>query len=150
MAPAEAAALEGGSVSIDQAVEIFRPIRQSHDVTLVEGAGGLLVPFDGTRTAADLVSAMDLPLLIVARIGLGTINHTCLTVESARARGIDVLGVVFTRSEDPQTVKPGPDEPRNPDAVARLCDVKVFGSVPYIPGHDHVFPAKAGIQDAAI
>jgi dethiobiotin synthetase len=138
MAPAEAAALEGGSFSIEKAVEFFRQIRRSHDVSLVEGAGGLLVPYEGERTAADLASAMDLPLLIVSRIGLGTINHTWLTVECARARGLEVLGIVFTRDQDPQLVRPGPDEPRNPEVVERLCKVKVLGNIPFIPGHDHV------------
>lgn len=141
LAPAEAAALEGGSFSIDRAVELLRPIRSSHDVTLVEGAGGLLVPYEEGRSTADLALAMELPLLIVARIGLGTINHTWLTVECARARGLEVLGVVFTRGHDPQTVPPGPEEARNPEVVERLCRVTVLGNIPFIPSHDHL---KAG------
>ena len=98
MAPAEAAAVEGGGFSIDNAVKRFQFIRERHDLTLVEGAGGLLVPFEGTQTTVDLVRSLELPLLVVARAGLGTINHTCLTVACARAAGLQVLGVVFTRA----------------------------------------------------
>jgi dethiobiotin synthetase len=133
MAPAEAAALEDGAFSIERAVEVFESIRGRHDVTLVEGAGGLIVPFEGERTTVDLVRAMDIPVVVVARIGLGTINHTCLTVDRARFEGLDVLGVIFNRCEDPRAHPPGPDEERNPAAVERLCGVKVLGSVAFDP-----------------
>ena len=65
------------------------------DFTLVEGAGGLLCPFGGGRTAADLAAYLDLPLLIVGRAGLGTINHTLLTLEVAAQRGLDVHAVIL-------------------------------------------------------
>jgi len=131
MAPAEAAALEGGAFSIERAVDIYGRIRAHHDVTLVEGAGGLIVPFEGERTTVDLVRAMDIPVVVAARIGLGTINHTCLTVDRARREGLDVLGVIFNRCEDPRIHPPGPDEERNPAAVERLCGVKVLGNVAF-------------------
>jgi dethiobiotin synthetase len=134
MAPAEAAAVEGGDFSIERAVEIFHSIRTRHDVTVVEGAGGLIVPYEGNCTTVDLVRAMDIPVVVVARIGLGTINHTCLTVERARREGLDVLGVIFNRCEDPHVHPPGPDEERNPAAIERLCGVRVLANVPYTPG----------------
>lgn len=133
MAPAEAAALEGGAFSIERAVEVFQGIRARHDVTLVEGAGGLIVPYEGERTTADLVRAMDIPVVVVARIGLGTINHTCLTVDRARGEGLDVLGVIFNRCDDPRAHPPGPDEERNPAAVERLVKVRVLGNVAFEP-----------------
>lgn len=133
---ANGAAQEPREFDIEAAAVLFRRIRDAHDVTLVEGAGGLLVPFAGEKTTIDLALALGAPLLIVARAGLGTINHTWLTVEIARARGLEILGVVFTRSHDPQIVKPGPDEERNPAAVERLAGVRVLGSVPFIEGGD--------------
>jgi len=136
MAPAEAAALEGGGFSMADAARRCREIGDRHDVTLVEGAGGLLVPFEEQRTTVDLIAALDLPVLIVARAGLGTINHTWLTVERARSAGLEVLGVVFTRALDPTTHPPGPDEEHNPAAVERLCRVEVLGRVPYLAGGD--------------
>jgi len=139
MAPAEAAALEGKEISTERIAEAYSSIASKHDITLVEGAGGLLVPFTSKMLMADLVRFLDLPLVIAARAGLGTINHTCLTVEAARARGLDILGVVFTRTDDPAVNPPGPDETGNPDAVARICGVKVIATLPYskaIPGVD--------------
>jgi len=137
MAPAEAWAAEGGvEFSIEKTAALFKGIGAAHDVTLVEGAGGLLVPFEGARTTVDLARALDTPLLIVARIGLGTINHTWLTVECARARGAEIVGVVFTRAVDPRIDEPGPDEARNPGAVARLAGVPVLGNVPFVEGGD--------------
>lgn len=133
MAPAEVAALEGGDVSFDTIESGFHAIAERHDVTLVEGAGGLLVPYSGSLTAADLIARLKIPLIVVARIGLGTINHTCLTVEAVRARGLELLGVVFTRAEDPALSPPGPDEARNPDAVARLCGIKILANLPFSP-----------------
>jgi dethiobiotin synthetase len=65
------------------------------DLLLIEGAGGLLVPLGAGRTVADLARALGAPLLIVARDALGTINHTLLTVEVARTRGLEIGGVVF-------------------------------------------------------
>ncbi|NOZ01734.1 MAG: dethiobiotin synthase [Deltaproteobacteria bacterium] len=133
MAPAEAAAVEGGVFLMKRALETFESIRDRHDSVVVEGAGGLLVPYTESQTTADLAAAMGLPLVIVARIGLGTINHTGLTVQAARRRGLDIAGVVFNRCADPADQPPGPSEDRNPDAVARMYDVKVLGSIPFLP-----------------
>ncbi len=67
---------------------------------VVEGAGGLLAPLTGDReTVADLLLVADLPLLVVARPHLGTLNHTALTIEVARSRGLEVLGVVVNEHE---------------------------------------------------
>ncbi len=140
MAPAEAAALEGGAFSIERAAQGFRTIQDQHDVTLVEGAGGLLVPLEGDRMTPDLVRALDLPLLMVARAGLGTINHSCMSVACARAEGLRVLGIVFSRDRDPALHPPGPDEAHNPAAVARIARVPVLGRVPWITSGD---PAQA-------
>jgi dethiobiotin synthetase len=134
LAPAEAAAKEGkGEVSFEKAAEVYRAVSARHDITLVEGAGGLLVPFAGRKTAADLALLLGLPLIVVARIGLGTINHTWLTVEAARSRNIPVLGVIFSRACDPESNPIGPDEERNPDAVGRLARVKVIADLPFRP-----------------
>jgi dethiobiotin synthetase len=142
LAPSEAADLAGEEISFKRIGALYRTIAEAHDVTLVEGAGGLLVPFAGERTAADLAAYLALPLIIVARIGLGTINHTWLTVEAARARGLKVLGVIFSRTEDPAVSPPGPDEARNPAAIERLADVQVLANIPFslkAPGIDVSF-----------
>lgn len=131
MAPGEAAAREGDTISLESLAKKYRAIRDRHDITLVEGAGGLLVPFAGEKLTTDLIRLLDVPVIVVARIGLGTINHTCLTVEAAERRGIRVEGVIFTRARDPDELPPGPDEAGNPEAVERITGVKVIANLPY-------------------
>lgn len=97
VAPGVAAARLGMSIDLGAIARAFAFIRaDGPDFLLVEGAGGLLVPLGGGKSIADLAVLLGLPLLIVARPGLGTINHTLLTVEAARARGLLVDGVIFS------------------------------------------------------
>jgi dethiobiotin synthetase len=93
----------------------------------VEGAGGLLVPLTGSATIADLVARLEIPLLVVARTRLGTINHTLLTVEVARARGLRVAGVVFSRDEPVQ----GPEEGETVATIAAHGAVRTWGVLPF-------------------
>ena len=83
---------------------------------IVEGVGGLLVPLAEEFTVRDLAAALGLPVLIAARPGLGTINHTLLSIEAARAAGLDVRAVVLT----PWPETPGELERSNRDTIARL------------------------------
>jgi dethiobiotin synthetase len=66
---------------------------------LVEGVGGLLCPLTDDATVADLAAALGLPLVVVARRSLGTLNHTLMTLEVARHRGLKVVGVVVSETE---------------------------------------------------
>lgn len=95
LAPSESAALEGVVIELSLVREAFERLSASHDFVIVEGAGGLLVPLAKNLLVADLVVNLALPLLIVARPNLGTVNHTLMTCECARSRGIEVLGVVI-------------------------------------------------------
>jgi dethiobiotin synthetase len=88
---------------------------------IVEGVGGLLVPLADDYTVCDLAVALGLPLLIAARPGLGTINHTLLTVRVARAAGLDVRAVVLT----PWPQEPTVLERSNCETIARLGAVPV-------------------------
>jgi dethiobiotin synthetase len=90
---------------------------------IVEGVGGLLAPLAEDYTVRDFAVALELPLLIAARPGLGTINHTLLTLQAARAAGLDVLAVVLT----PWPQKPNEIERSNRETIARLGDVEVEG-----------------------
>jgi dethiobiotin synthetase len=94
----------------------------SGDRTLVvEGVGGLLVPLGDTYTVLDLAVALALPLVIVARPGLGTINHTLLTIRAARSAGMEVCAVVLT----PWSAQPTELELSNRETVGRLGEVAV-------------------------
>jgi dethiobiotin synthetase len=127
VAPAVAARLEHHPFSMERVSAAFASLEAR--LILVEGAGGLLVPFGDGLFAADVAARLDLPLLIVARASLGTINHTLLTIFEARRRGLKVAGVILNRV----LADKAPDEDDNPAEVARLGDVRVLGTVPHIP-----------------
>ena len=96
---------------------------------LVEGVGGVLVPVDGNRTVADFLRAFRLPALVVAHAGLGTLNHTLLTLEALARRRITVIGVLLNGG------RPGDPAVRsNPGALRRLARVPVWGPVPRLRG----------------
>jgi dethiobiotin synthetase len=92
---------------------------------IVEGVGGLLVPLTDEFTVRDLAVALGLPVLIAAAPRLGTINHTLLTLESARAAGLDVRAVVLTPWPDAPDDPPGELERSNRETIARLGEVEV-------------------------
>lgn len=97
--------------------------RSECDIVVVEGAGGLLCPLTDKLTMADLAAQFGFPLLIVARLGLGTINHTLLTVEVARRRGLRVAGIVFN---EPTHISEDLSSESNAAEVAARCDVPVL------------------------
>lgn len=105
------------------------------DALVCEGVGGLLVPITDRYSVCDLAGDLDLPLVVVARTGLGTINHTLLTVEAARAAGLEVAGIVMTPWADPE-----PIEESNRETVERLAGVSVSTLAPTTPAS----LAKAG------
>ena len=98
------------------------------DVLVCEGVGGLLVPLTERYSVRELAADLDLPVVVVARTGLGTINHTRLTVEAARAAGLDVVGIVMTPWSDPK-----PIEESNRATVEHLTGVRVSVLGPTTP-----------------
>ncbi len=112
--------------AIDRTV---RTIASDSDVLLVEGVGGLLVPLDAKHTVLDLIQWLRLPVVIVARAGLGTINHTLLTVRALRASGAGVAGVVINRypAESPSVA-----EETGWRAIERLGKVPILAIVPEV------------------
>lgn len=98
-APLASARAEGRSVDLEVPMRAFATLATRHDFMLVEGAGGLLVPFDDETSMADFAARLGLPLLVVARASLGTINHTLLTLEACERRGLEVVGVVISHAD---------------------------------------------------
>lgn len=109
------------------------------DVVVVEGVGGLLVPLAPDYLVRDLARDVELPLVVAARPGLGTISHTLLTLEAARAAGLRVAGVVMT----PWPAEPSTMEADNRATIARLGDVAV-ATLPALPRADPALLARAG------
>ncbi len=128
LAPAVAARLEEREISLELLLACARELSSRHAATLVEGAGGLLTPLSDRDTYADLAVALGLPALVVARAGLGTVNHTALTCEALRARGIAIRGVVLNRLSE----RSDPSEPYNPAEIERLTGAPVLASLPFV------------------
>ena len=127
LAPGVAARLAGVSVSMARLLDAARALAARHAALVVEGAGGLMTPLGERETCADLAVALGLPALVVARAGLGTVNHAALTCEALRRRGVEVVAVVLNRAvaADDASV------PYNAAEIARLSGVRVLGPLPF-------------------
>ena len=132
LAPWVAAQRAGTSIRLREAERAYHRLCALHETMVVEGIGGLLVPLTRQQTVADLIKRLDLPVLIVARSQLGTLNHTLLTLRAARAAKLRVLGIILNRAEPP-TRDPMAHlaEQTNPQALARLARVPILGRLPY-------------------
>jgi dethiobiotin synthetase len=124
-APPLAAAIEGEQLDremlLASAAELARGAEHEASTVIVEGVGGLLCPLAESFTVCDLAASLRLPLLIAARPGLGTISHTLLTLQVARAHGLDVRAVVIT----PWPERPSRLERYNREAIERFGFVEV-------------------------
>jgi dethiobiotin synthetase len=107
----------------------LKDLQARYEVVLVEGAGGLMVPITDNYYNADLITDLKAEAIIVARLGLGTINHTLLTINELKKRRIKIKGVVFCQTKP---TKKGVPESTNPKEIARLSGVKVLGIIPYL------------------
>ena len=129
VSPHLAAELAGQSIEPHELAAAARAAGDEADALVCEGVGGLLVPLTPGYLVRDLAVELDLPLVIAARPGLGTINHTLLTIEAARAVGLDVAGVV---------IRPWPADPdemtrSNRATIERSGGVDVLGLAPTTP-----------------
>ena len=122
-----AAAHEGLRLDPARLDSAFEDSGRGADLVLVEGAGGLLVPLARGLDMAGLAERFGLPLLVVARASLGTINHTWLTLEAARARSLAVAGLVICHTT-PELSKP---ERANLDRLLADLPVPLLGELPF-------------------
>jgi len=126
LAPAIAAGREGKKVEIRKIVSAYRTLAGKHAYMLVEGAGGIMVPLTGKHQYLDLASLLNLPVLVVARPGLGTINHTLLTIMALRSQRLRVAGIVINHLSKQ---RPGLAERTGPRVIERLSGVPIIGHV---------------------
>ena len=134
VSPNVAFAREDTKVNVEKIIQSYKRIQAKHDITLVEGAGGLLVPLKKDYLIADLIVDLDLDVVIVARPGLGTINHTLLTIKQCREYGLNVKGVLFCQT---QPAKDGISEQTNPKVIEEYGKTKVLGTIPYFSTVDY-------------
>lgn len=136
VSPHLAESLAGDSVDPEALVDAAHTEAAKADALVVEGVGGLLVPLTGDYLVRDFAGELSLPLVIAARPGLGTISHSLLTIEAARAVALRVQAVVLT---------PWPDDPdemlrSNKETIERFGEVPVIG----LPRTDPAGLAEAG------
>jgi dethiobiotin synthetase len=128
LAPAAAAEIDHVRIEFSRILAAFHRLGEQYDYIIVEGAGGLMVPLSGGLLVADLVKLLALPLLVVARPDLGTVNHTLLTTFAARQLELDVRGVVISGyPEDPSLA-----ESTAPHLIDSLAGVPLLGRLPKI------------------
>lgn len=120
LSPHLSARLEGKRIAL---ADFTLPDMGAAKHLVVEGAGGLLVPMNDEQLMVDLIKHLNLPVLLVARSGLGTINHTLLSLEALQRRSLQVLGVVMT----------GERNDENRKAIEQFGQVKVIAQVPVLP-----------------
>ena len=119
LSPHLAAALAGGTITLQPLIDSIHA-QPGAACWIVEGAGGALVPINDSELMTDLMVRLALPVLVVARTSLGTINHTLLTLEALRQRSLHVAGVVMV----------GPGEPDNRRAVEQYGRIGVLAEMP--------------------
>ena len=128
LAPSVSANIEGKLVDMSQISKAYSILKQKYDYLIVEGVGGIAVPINDDKLVVDLIKYLGLPIIIVANAGLGTINHTMLTVEYARQHQITILGIVLNLF---QSEKASLAELTNPIEIERVTQIPVLGVVPF-------------------
>jgi len=128
--PHLAAELAGTEIEINRIVSAAQELAAEYDTLIVEGAGGVLVPLNRRELMLDLMVKLHLPVIIAARPGLGTINHTLLSIRTLKSAGLDIAGVVFVASEPGE---PGLIEEDNAVTVEQFGGVPVLGTIPFCP-----------------
>ena len=128
LAPIVAARLSNTKIDTDKINTAYDTLCERHEYMIVEGIGGLLVPIDEYYFVVDMAEEMELPLIVVCRPTLGTINHTLLTVSYARQHGLEVKGIFVKESaENCDTIV----KDTNTDEIKRLTGLPILGTIPF-------------------
>ena len=144
LAPSVAARIENRAIDLPDIETAFAALKEKYDFVIVEGVGGIAVPIQDDFLVAHLINQLRLPILIVAQAGLGTLNHTLLTVAFAQQFGLEIAGIVLNRHA------PGAAdlaEATNPVEIEKLTNLPVLGVVPYEKCLDTASPDRAFLAD---
>ncbi|MEW6533105.1 MAG: dethiobiotin synthase [Thermodesulfobacteriota bacterium] len=121
--PYRAAQAEGTPIDLGWIEAHIKPLALRADLTIVEGAGGLMVPVTESALMIDLMQTLAYPVILVARTSLGTVNHTLLSVEALKGRGLTVAGIVLSRGSR----RAGEEEEFTPSDISRFT-----GDIPLV------------------
>ena len=145
--PLLAAESENKKIKTDIILKAFREIssRTDIDVLLVEGAGGLLVPLTDKFLMIDLISEMGIPVILVAAAGLGTVNHTLLSIEALKNRNLEIAGIVINKMPR----NPGVVEKDNVKTIERLAGIPVMAVIGDFEFHGKYRKTKDELADFA-
>lgn len=127
LSPLAASEEENIHIDLEMLDRIYQSLLKKHEILLVEGAGGVLVPIRKDFFFVDLIKRWNVPVIIVSRLGIGTINHTLLTLRYLKNEGIRVAGVILNDSDG----KNDPSKKSNPGVLTRYLDVPLLGVFPY-------------------
>jgi len=136
VAPLVASMLSGERIDVRSIEDSYSKLADQNDTVIVEGAGGLQVPILEDYFMSDLAMDLNIPILIVTRPNLGTLNHTFLTLESAKRKGLDVAGIVISN----YPWDPGIPEQTNPELIISMTGVNILGILP----HDNSISVEKG------
>jgi dethiobiotin synthetase len=143
LAPLPASEIEGIPVDLEKLRNTFTALSNKYDAMIVEGLGGLLVPVTRDYFVLDLARDFGLPLIVVSRPGLGTINHTMLTVNYAIKEGLSVAGIIMNYSLPPECT---PSEETNPETLSTISPVPLIGIFPYLQEFENSTLERAALK----
>ncbi|MEK9628318.1 MAG: dethiobiotin synthase [Nitrospinota bacterium] len=127
--PYQAGQFAGIQIQPNSILEKFKILQSRHEIMLVEGVGGLLVPITHQYTVADLALETGLPLIIVSRFQIGTLNHTLLTINAAKQNGLNIKGVVLNHQNSEELTEV---EEQQGKLIEELSGVPILGACPFI------------------
>ncbi len=133
LAPLLAAEISRMKIKFERILSAYKRLRKRHDLIFVEGAGGLLVPLTRKSTNLDLILKLNLPAIVVIGSKLGAVNHTLLTINWAREKGVKIIGLVINHPYPCPGIRRSLAERTNPELIRYFTDVPILGSVPNIP-----------------
>jgi len=135
VSPHLAARLEKKKINPQEIKKSFQLLSREFDYVIVEGTGGLLVPFNEKQLLVEIVKELGLPILLVVQNKLGAINHTLLAIEALRGRKIKLLGIVFNnlKGEEKKVLKD------NPRIIRSISKSRIFGSMPWKKDFNKLF-----------
>jgi dethiobiotin synthetase len=127
--PFQAAKIDNRAIDIDRIINSFHQLSDKYDNLLVVGVGGLLVPLKPEYLVCDLIRDLGLPLLVVGRNTLGTLNHTLLTLRAAEQAGIAIRGVILNRTEPEEN---NAIESGHAGIITEFSGIPMLGEIPFL------------------